>query len=446
MPRLSTDEGGGAPTASARPSAAGRWPLAMGTAVAVIALTALTALMAAPAAIASPVANPGAPVVINSRSTALGTVLVDSGGFSLYDFSGDGAPFLSCLPTNTQNGAPPCPVVWPPLVATGPLVAGPGVNQKGLGQETRPGPNGSTIQQVTYFGQPLYRFMFDTAPHQTNGEDVTSFLGFWRLVSVDGRPAADQATARLELSPNGPVLAAPVAFGFTRSLYHLTTDPPRTTKCTGACAAVWPPVLSDEMPKSGPGIDSGALGLLRRPDGTHQVTYFGQPLYMFAFDLGALAPSGQTNGDNFIDPFAFGVWYTLSPTGRPDPGAVSVQTESSPLGTILATSAASPFNPGATTATVYAFSADTATKSNCDGRCARIWPPLLTSQPPVAGPGATPGLIGSIQRGDGSFQITYNSHPLYLFSQALDPSTAGEGKGALFGGTFHALTPAGAPA
>jgi len=36
---------------------------------------------------------------------------------------------------------------------------------------------------------------------------------------------------------------------------------------------------------------------------------------MFAFDLAAGTPSGTSDGNNFIDPPAFGVWDTLGPTG-----------------------------------------------------------------------------------------------------------------------------------
>ena len=95
---------------------------------------------------------------------------------------------------------------------------------------------------------------------------------------------------------------------------------------------------------------------------------------------------------------------------------------------------------GGTTATIYSFSADTATTSNCQGQCALIWPPMLTNEPPVAGPGADASKLGTIQRPDESFQITYNDHPLYVFAHTLDSTTAGNGIAA-FGGTFQVVSP-----
>ncbi len=55
--------------------------------------------------------------------------------------------------------------------------------------------------------------------------------------------------------------------------------------CDGACAAVyWPPVLTSGRPEAGPGVDQHALGIVVRPDGSHQVTYNGRPLYLFEGD------------------------------------------------------------------------------------------------------------------------------------------------------------------
>jgi len=66
--------------------------------------------------------------------------------------------------------------------------------------------------------------------------------------------------------------------------------------------------------------------------------------------------------------------------------------------------------------TLYMFTADTGGTSACtDAACMKLWPPLLTAGAPVAGKGINRALLGTIQRPNGSQQVTYNKHPLYFF-------------------------------
>lgn len=379
---------------------------------------------------------PGAVVIGSSGSGAIGAgrVLVDSDGFSLYDFTGDGFQALTgCqLPANVSPTGTRCTSIWTPVLATGPLVATGGVIASRLGTQDRPGIG----TQVTYAGEPLYRFVMDTAPGQMKGQDVTAFRGVFRLVSVHGGPAVDRASVGLQLTANGTVLDTPTA-STRRPVYVLSADPRNATSCTDECAAIWPPLLTNHPATAGPGVDGSGLGVLHRPDGTWQVTYFGNPVYLFAFDLAAGTPSGTSNGNNFIDPPAFGVWDTLGPTGVPVTGPITVTSETVGGSTVLA-AVGNPFPGGAATATLYTFSRDSAGASACTGACADAWAPLLTSSTPVAGPGVDAGKLGTVQRADGSFQITYAGHPLYLFSRALDTTTDGDGITA-FGGQFHSI-------
>jgi len=184
----------------------------------------------------------------------------------------------------------------------------------------------------------------------------------------------------------------------------------------------------------GPGLDPGLVGDLRRPDGTIQVTYDGWPVYLYFADLAAGAKPGETNGQYFLDNMAFGVWYEVAPQGGPQAGQAVLTKNNGLLG--ASSSAFPPLNPEAT---VYTLSSDTPSTSTCTGTCARFWPPVLTSLPPT-GPGLG-GTIGSIQRSDGTFQVTYNGHPLYFFSQSL---TSGDVDGASITtpfGTFSVVSP-----
>jgi len=91
--------------------------------------------------------------------------------------------------------------------------------------------------------------------------------------------------------------------------------------------------------------------------------------------------------------------------------------------------------------TLYWFVPDTSTKSNCNGSCAAIWPPV--KGPATAGTGVT-GTLATITRADGSTQATYNGHPLYTYSGDTGPGqTNGNGLN-VNGGVWHEVTTSGA--
>ena len=401
------------------------------TAIGSLVLVSATAAVAVPA-IAAPAAGSGhsaagSAVVVKTRVSRFGRVLVTGSGMSLYVFTGDGFPRIACTALNKAPDGTKCTTVWPPLLATGRLVARGGVRQAGLRTVTR-----NHVRQVTYFGHPLYRFVGDGAAGQMNGENFPAFNGQWYLDLTSGRPAIGVARVMTERSTRlGTVLAGRTALG-RRTLYTLSFDTPNKTTCTGVCAAIWPPLLTSGRAKAGPGVSQRAIGTLRRPDGTFQVTYHGHPVYMFAFDLGNGAPPGLTNGEYLIDPAASGVWYTVTPGGTPDPGTTTVRSEKAAGGSILAIKA------GLThaTATLYAFSTDTPRMSTCGGQCAKFWPPVLTTHGVKAGPGVNQHMLGTLRRADGTIQVSYNGHPLYFFALGLNGGTSGAGVPA-FGGVFN---------
>jgi predicted lipoprotein with Yx(FWY)xxD motif len=93
--------------------------------------------------------------------------------------------------------------------------------------------------------------------------------------------------------------------------------------------------------------------------------------------------------------------------------------------------------------TLYSFAPDTSTKSNCNGACAKFWPP-------VKGPATAAGVKGTfatITRSGGSTQATFDGHPLYTYVGDHAPGQA-KGNGLnLSGGVWHEVTTTGtAPA
>ncbi len=114
----------------------------------------------------------GATVAV--KSAKLGAILVDGAGRTLYLFEKDKGTTSSCY------GA--CAGGWPPYTTTGAPQAGSGVSAPLLGTTART--DGKT--EVTYHGHPLYYFVGDSKPGDTNGEGVNAFGAEWYVLSAAG--------------------------------------------------------------------------------------------------------------------------------------------------------------------------------------------------------------------------------------------------------------------
>lgn len=118
---------------------------------------------------------------------------------------------------------------------------------------------------------------------------------------------------------------------------------------------------------------------------------------------------------------------SLPPTGTPlavpvtGAGAMVAMTTSATFGPILVDGQGM---------TLYVFEKDTANTSSCYGQCESNWPPLLTTDAPVAGDGVQASLLGTTGRTDGSMQVTYDGRPLYRYDRDKQPGDmAGQGVG-----------------
>ena len=142
-------------------------PAATDTPAATLDATSAAATAAAGSGGATASAASGVTVNIGSNAT-LGNFLVDGAGKTIYKYATDSA--------NTSTCSASCLVIWPPLLATGAVTAGTGLDgtQFGTAQTT----DGKMM--VTYKGAPLYYYTNDTKPSDTNGNNVG---GVWSVVA-----------------------------------------------------------------------------------------------------------------------------------------------------------------------------------------------------------------------------------------------------------------------
>jgi len=113
--------------------------------------------------------------VVSSKTSSLGTFLVDGNGRALYLWDADHGS------TSTCTGA--CAQAWPPVTTTAIPKAGGAVKASLLGTTKRA--DGSL--EATYAGHPLYTFAGDTRPGQTTGQGSNGFGAPWWVVTPAGK-------------------------------------------------------------------------------------------------------------------------------------------------------------------------------------------------------------------------------------------------------------------
>ena len=89
--------------------------------------------------------------------------------------------------------------------------------------------------------------------------------------------------------------------------------------------------------------------------------------------------------------------------------------------------------------TLYLYTRDKGTTSECYGACAKEWPPLTTTGPvTVSGQYTVQRDLGVTTRTDGTKQVTYGGHPLYYY---LGDTAPGQTKGQGVGGVWFLIGP-----
>lgn len=263
--------------------------------------TAITLLVAVVA-----VSGCGAPadrnLALRSVNTTVGKMVV----------TGDGATVYIYLPDQTHPSETTCTGDcandWPPVTLTTASPDVSGIDKSRIGLVVRP----DGTRQLTLDGYPLYRFAGDLRPGETRGESVGNT---WFAVSPDGNflpvaPAGYQSSRTPAAAQ--PIRVATTAIGRIvtsgngQTLYTYKDDSPASSACIAAwCVQDWPPLLVNQAPSAVEGIGA-PMSVIRRPDGTLQLTLAGHPLYRFSGDQ----HPGDTRG--------LGIghdWYPISPGG-----------------------------------------------------------------------------------------------------------------------------------
>lgn len=261
----------------------------------------------------------GGGTVITVANTPFGEALVVGSGTykgyslytitsdqSLYTITSDQPPSYGCTTTPVSiPGVPPgftctgpsndAKADWPAITTNGAPVAGPGVNASLLGSVFREGIG----WQITYNGKPLY--LFDNLPHAVTGQgfdepSIPPWHGVWFLVKPDGNPLpwiSNLTTVKL----NGHrYLATPMETNDGWINFPVYT---RDSACLpGSCAMAWPYMLTAGRPGTSDCVQAWAVGTRWTSLGM-QVTYKGQPLYLFSnegLDPTTLTAVGNGNG------------------------------------------------------------------------------------------------------------------------------------------------------
>jgi predicted lipoprotein with Yx(FWY)xxD motif len=138
--------------------------------LAVVLVSAVGVATVASAQPSVPSARSSNSATVQLRHTSLGSILVNSSGRTLYEFTRDHTNKSSCA---TIRG---CSAIWPSLKSGRPT-AGPGVKSSLLSTSTG---------LVTYAGHPLYTYSGDHGAGETTYVGAKTFGGTWYAINASG--------------------------------------------------------------------------------------------------------------------------------------------------------------------------------------------------------------------------------------------------------------------
>jgi predicted lipoprotein with Yx(FWY)xxD motif len=287
------------------------------------AATAAPPTTAAPTT-AAPAASP-ADFAAKVGDSALGKIMTDAKGLTLYGFVNDVNATSTCYST--------CAEAWPPVIVPADWKVGPGLDT-GIFSTTKREDGSLQLVAGKY---PVYTYGGDAAPGDSAGQGSGAV---WFAMNLDGTlvPADAQAAAPTTTAAAAPAAApnpygnetgaqapapaaapapAPVSTATTSlgdvlvdasgmTLYGFTKDADGNSSCNDKCAEAWPPLTVDsaDLPA---GLDAKVFSVIDRADGSHQLKAGKWPLYRFAGDSAPGDVNGQGSGGN---------WFVVDPAGK----------------------------------------------------------------------------------------------------------------------------------
>lgn len=339
-----------------------------------------------------------------SNDPALGNILVDAEGRTLYFFALDVSGESHC-----EDGT--CLNSWP-IFYVEEIDPGTGLSSSDFENITR----ADGEKQTSYKGWPLYYFANDPQAGDTNGDavnnvwfvakpDYSIMIANAQLVGDDGKNYTSGYVEGEGMTPYFVDAEGRTLYAFLPD----TKDDNNYTNPDFSNNDFWPIFYVDiaALPST---IDPSSFNEID-VFGRQQLTYKGWPLYYFGPD----EQRGDTKGVSVPSP---GVWPIVNNDTQEAPETLPENIkldDNSALGNILV---------DAEGFTLYFFTRDVSGESACaEGSCLANWQ-IFHVEDIVPGEGLEVGDFAEITREDDQKQITYKGWPLYYFANDNAPGEA----------------------
>src|SRR3954452_24671577 len=103
-------------------------------------------------------------------------------------------------------------------------------------------------------------------------KQLLGLLPIAALAAAGCGATAGAAPSRAHVAVHHTALGNVLVSDSGRTLYLFEKDKGAASTCYGACASLWPPLLTGGKPVAGRGALAGKLGATRRKDGRREVT------------------------------------------------------------------------------------------------------------------------------------------------------------------------------